>query len=105
MAEAGFPVFDAAAKGKGRLTEEAKGLIELGGEASSAAEVKDRVLRGLAEEVRYMLDEGVVPSPKQIDLAMIMGAGFPFWLGGLTPYLDREGISTAVSGSHFAANA
>ncbi len=40
-----------------------------------------------------MLDEGVVPSPKQVDLAMIMGAGFPFWLGGLTPYLDRSGIS------------
>jgi hypothetical protein len=105
MAEADFPVFDASAKGKGRLTEEAKGLIELGGEASSAEEVKERVLKGLAEEVRFMLDEGVVPSPKQVDLAMIMGAGFPFWLGGLTPYLDREGISTAVSGSPFAANA
>ncbi|MDA1360790.1 3-hydroxyacyl-CoA dehydrogenase NAD-binding domain-containing protein [Glycomyces luteolus] len=104
MAEADFPVFDASAKGKGRLTEEAKGLIELGGEASSAEEVKERVLKGLAEEVRFMLDEGVVPSAKQIDLAMIMGAGFPFWLGGLTPYLDREGISTAVSGSPFAAN-
>jgi 3-hydroxyacyl-CoA dehydrogenase len=105
MAEAEFPVFDASAKGKGRLTPEAKGLIELGGEASTAEQVKERVLRGLAEEVRFMLDEGVVPSPKQVDLAMIMGAGFPFWLGGLTPYLDREGISTAVSGSPFAASA
>jgi len=105
LAEADFPVFDAAAKGKGKLTPEAAALIELGSEPSSAEEVKQRVLGGLAEEIRLMLDEGVVPSPKQIDLAMIMGAGFPFWLGGLTPYLDRAGVSTAVSGSPFAANA
>jgi 3-hydroxyacyl-CoA dehydrogenase/enoyl-CoA hydratase/carnithine racemase len=101
MAEAEFPVFDASAKGKGRLTEEAKSLIELGDQPSSAEEVKQRVLRGLAEEVQLMLDEGVVPSPKQIDLAMILGAGFPFWLGGLTPYLDRAGVSASVSGKPF----
>ena len=101
MAEAEFPVFDASAKGKGRLTEEAKSLIELGDQPSSAEEVKQRVLRGLAEEVQLMLDEGVVPSPKQIDLAMILGAGFPFWLGGLTPYLDRTGVSAGVSGKPF----
>ncbi|MCC3764867.1 enoyl-CoA hydratase/isomerase family protein [Glycomyces sp. TRM65418] len=101
MAEAEFPVFDASAKGKGRLTEEAKSLIELGNQPASAEEVKQRVLRGLAEEVQFMLDEGVVPSPKQIDLAMILGAGFPFWLGGLTPYLDRAGISASVSGKPF----
>jgi 3-hydroxyacyl-CoA dehydrogenase len=101
MAESEFPVFDASAKGKGRLTEEAKSLIELGDQPSSAEEVKQRVLRGLAEEVQLMLDEGVVPSPKQIDLAMILGAGFPFWLGGLTPYLDRAGVSASVSGKPF----
>ncbi|SDL47985.1 3-hydroxyacyl-CoA dehydrogenase [Glycomyces sambucus] len=102
MAEAGFPVFDPAAKGKGRLTEEAKAQIRLGDSPSSAEEVKQRVLRGLTEEIGLMLDEGVVPSAKQIDLAMILGAGFPFWLGGLTPYLDREGISTDVTGKPFA---
>ncbi|MEU6859161.1 3-hydroxyacyl-CoA dehydrogenase NAD-binding domain-containing protein [Glycomyces sp. NPDC046736] len=103
LAEADFPVFDAAAKGKGQLTAEAKALIELGNQPSSAEEVKQRVLRGLAEEVKLMLDEGVVPSPKQVDLAMIMGAGFPFWLGGLTPYLDRVGVSTEVSGAPFGS--
>ncbi|SDD35702.1 3-hydroxyacyl-CoA dehydrogenase NAD-binding domain-containing protein [Glycomyces harbinensis] len=104
LAEADFPVFDASAKGRGKLTDEAKALVELGNQPASAEEVKQRVLRGLAEEVRLMLDEGVVPSPKQVDLAMIMGAGFPFWLGGLTPYLDRAGISTEVSGKPFGAH-
>ena len=38
-----------------------------------------------------MLDEGVVADAADIDLAMITGAGWPFWLGGITPYLDRSG--------------
>jgi 3-hydroxyacyl-CoA dehydrogenase/enoyl-CoA hydratase/carnithine racemase len=102
MAEADFPVFDATAKGKGKLTEEAKAVIALGDSPSTADEVGQRILRGLTEEIGLMLDEGVVPSAKQIDLAMVLGAGFPFWLGGLTPYLDREGISTDVTGKPFA---
>jgi len=103
MAEADFPVFDPAAKGKGRLTDEAKAQIALGDSPQSAEEVRERVLRGLTEEIGLMLEEGVVPSAKQVDLAMILGAGFPFWLGGLTPYLDREGISTDVTGKPFAS--
>jgi 3-hydroxyacyl-CoA dehydrogenase/enoyl-CoA hydratase/carnithine racemase len=56
--------------------------------------VLDAVLTGLAQEVTLMLDEGVVVSPEQIDLAMILGAGFPFHLGGLVPYLERTGRIT-----------
>jgi len=43
-----------------------------------------------------MLDEGVVQSAEDIDLCMIMGAGWPFHLGGITPYLDRVGASQKV---------
>ncbi|WP_026922311.1 3-hydroxyacyl-CoA dehydrogenase NAD-binding domain-containing protein [Glycomyces arizonensis] len=103
LAEADVPVFDPDAKGRGRLTEAGKALLEFGDKASTAEEVRHRVLAGLAEEVALMLDEGVVPGPRQIDLAMILGAGFPFWLGGLTPYLDRAGISAEVSGDSFGA--
>ena len=45
-----------------------------------------------------MLDEGVVSEPSQIDLCMILGAGWPFSAGGITPYLDRTGVSEAVLG-------
>jgi len=48
-----------------------------------------------------MLDEGVVSSPADIDLCMVLGAGWPFWLGGITPYLDRAGVSKAVRGKRF----
>ena len=48
-----------------------------------------------------MLDEGVVSAPMDIDLAMITGAGFQFWNGGLTPLLDRTGVSERVTGARF----
>ena len=55
----------------------------------------------LAEEIRLMLDVGVVAGPGDIDLCMILGAGWPFLLGGITPYLDRAGISEKVTGTRF----
>ena len=65
------------------------------------AQVRRKVLEGLAEEARLMLDEGVVAGPQDLDLAMITGAGFSFWNGGLTMLLDIECISERVSGQRF----
>ncbi len=79
-------------------------VIELlaGGSAPSAGpEVLARALEGLAQEIRIMLDEGVVAAPEDIDLCMILGAGWPFHLGGITPYLDRTGIAAKVNGATF----
>jgi len=73
-----------------------------GGDApSTEAQVLARALRALAEEIRIMLDEGVVAAPQDIDLCMILGAGWPFHLGGITPYLDRTGVSEEVNGARF----
>ena len=63
-----------------------------------ADEVRARALNALAEEIRLMLDEGVVAEPQDIDLCMVLGAGWPFHLGGITPYLDRSGVSQRVTG-------
>ena len=60
--------------------------------------VLDAVLSGLAEEVGLMLTEGVVREPQQIDLCMVLGAGWPLHLGGIVPYLDRTGYSERVLG-------
>ncbi len=65
------------------------------------AQVRERVLSALAEEIGLMLAEGVAQTPMDIDLAMITGAGFQFWNGGVTPLLDREGISEKVLGHRF----
>ncbi|MGC5616253.1 3-hydroxyacyl-CoA dehydrogenase NAD-binding domain-containing protein [Georgenia sp. Z1491] len=53
--------------------------------------VLDRVVAALGEETRLLLAEGVVASEDDVNLAMILGAGFPRHRGGLTPYLRGAG--------------
>ncbi|HEY6496067.1 MAG TPA: 3-hydroxyacyl-CoA dehydrogenase NAD-binding domain-containing protein, partial [Trebonia sp.] len=76
-------------------------LLAGGSAPSDGPEVLARALEGLAQEIRIMLDEGVVAAPEDIDLCMILGAGWPFHLGGITPYLDRTGIAAKVNGTPF----
>jgi len=78
-------------------------LIHKGTTPSTAEQVRERALKALAEEARMMLNEGVVATPAEIDLCMLLGAGWPMHLGGILPFLDREGISEAVGGQRFHA--
>jgi 3-hydroxyacyl-CoA dehydrogenase/enoyl-CoA hydratase/carnithine racemase len=64
-------------------------------------QVRERAVEALAEEIRLMLDEGVVQAVQDIDLCMLLGAGWPFWLGGISAYLDRTGVSEKVTGRRF----
>lgn len=59
-------------------------------------EIQERVLSALARETDLILTEKVVQSSKDVDLAMILGAGWPFFMGGLAMYLDLAGISPKV---------
>lgn len=56
-------------------------------------EIRGRILSSLAREADLILQEKVVKGSRDIDLAMIMGAGWPFFMGGLTMYLDLTGIT------------
>jgi 3-hydroxyacyl-CoA dehydrogenase/enoyl-CoA hydratase/carnithine racemase len=67
----------------------------------SADEIRARVLEALADEARRILDEGVVAEPQDIDTGLVFGAGYPFFMGGLTRYLDQKGISDKVNGKKF----
>ena len=89
--------------GKVTANPEALALIKQGASASTAEQVRDRALKALAVEARMMLDEGVVATAAEIDLCMLMGSGWPMHLGGILPYLDREGISQEVCGQRFHA--
>jgi 3-hydroxyacyl-CoA dehydrogenase/enoyl-CoA hydratase/carnithine racemase len=76
-------------------------MFQQGSNPLAEDEVRRRALDALAEEIRIMLDEGVVADVRDIDLAMLLGAGWPFHLGGVTPYLDRTGVSERVTGGRF----
>lgn len=67
----------------------------------SVEELTQRLEDGLADEIHRMLADGVVAAPEDIDLCMILGAGWPFQMGGVTPFLDRVGASERVFGATF----
>ena len=88
-------------EGETFVPDEVLALFSVGDRPSSAEQVRERALRAVAEEIGLMLAEGVVAAPMDIDLCLILGAGWPFHLGGITPYLDRTGISERVLGRRF----
>ncbi|SEG08726.1 3-hydroxyacyl-CoA dehydrogenase [Actinacidiphila yanglinensis] len=85
------------------LDPEVAALLEQGDTVLTEAQVRERVLDAVAQEIGLMLSEGVVAEAQDIDLCLITGAGWPFHLGGITPYLDREGVSARVNGKPFLA--
>ncbi|MEV8268267.1 3-hydroxyacyl-CoA dehydrogenase NAD-binding domain-containing protein [Microbacterium sp. NPDC076911] len=76
-----------------------KGAV--GSVPATEAEILRRVQDGLAQEIKIMLDDNVVAAVEDIDLCLILGAGWPFIDGGASPYLDREGASERVFGETF----
>ena len=67
----------------------------------SVDELHEAALEALADEIRRLVDEGVVAEPEDVDTCLLLGAGWPFWLGGITPHLDATGVSERVTGQRF----
>ncbi|WIE76997.1 3-hydroxyacyl-CoA dehydrogenase NAD-binding domain-containing protein [Curtobacterium sp. MCSS17_007] len=66
-----------------------------------AATMQQRFEDALADEVHRMLEDRVVEHVEEIDLGLILGAGYPFQAGGISPYLDRSGASERVFAGTF----
>jgi 3-hydroxyacyl-CoA dehydrogenase/enoyl-CoA hydratase/carnithine racemase len=81
-----------------RPDPEVLALFEVGDDPWTAETVRLETARALAVEIGLMLTEGVVADPRDIDLCLILGAGWPSHLGGIIPLLDRTGISQDVLG-------
>lgn len=94
-------IYDWSPEGKPYVPDEVHAMLRVGDQPSSAEQVRDRACRAIAEEIGLMLAEQVIEAPMDIDLCMILGAGWPFHLGGVTPYLDRTGVSEQVNGRRF----
>ncbi|HEY5136002.1 MAG TPA: 3-hydroxyacyl-CoA dehydrogenase NAD-binding domain-containing protein [Candidatus Nanopelagicales bacterium] len=101
MVEAGKTTLLAWDGSTPRIAEDVAEIFTIGDTPSTAEQVRQRALDAVADEARRMLDEGVVAAPQDIDLCMLLGAGWPFHLGGITPYLDRTGTSERVTGRRF----
>ncbi len=65
-------------------------------------EITGAVLEAMADEIGKLLEEGVVAEAADVDTCLILGAGWPLWLGGVTKHLDQTGISQRVVGMPLA---
>ncbi len=101
VVEAGKSAIWDYSTGTPQVDAEVAALFDQGEAPLTEEQVRALALDALAQEVQLMLDEGVVAEAQDIDLCMILGAGWPFHLGGITPYLDRAGVSDRVNGKRF----
>ncbi|WP_022956235.1 fatty acid oxidation complex subunit alpha FadB [Perlucidibaca piscinae] len=62
-----------------------------------ADEVIARLMLPLVNEIARCLEEKIVASPAEADMALIMGIGFPPFRGGACRYVDQMGIGNYVA--------
>ena len=95
-------IFERDAKGKIKgVDKKALDIVKGGTDPMTAEQLQTRIEDGLADEIHRMLEDDVVAAAEDIDLCLILGAGYPFQMGGATPYLDRVGASQRVFGGTF----
>ncbi|MGI8691893.1 MAG: 3-hydroxyacyl-CoA dehydrogenase NAD-binding domain-containing protein [Geodermatophilaceae bacterium] len=94
-------IYTWGADGLPSVDPEVAALWPQGNTPLTEKEVLDRARSALAEEIRILLDDGVVEAPQDVDLCLLLGGGWGFWNGGITPYLDRTGVAEKVNGRRF----
>ena len=88
----------------GRVNEAIYGLISTRERIShEPGAVESRLVLPMVNEAARCLEEGIVRSPAEVDLAMVMGTGFPPFRGGLFHHADRLGLVAVVQGLELLA--
>jgi 3-hydroxyacyl-CoA dehydrogenase len=55
--------------------------------------IESRLVLPMVNEAAFCLEDGVVAAPGKVDLAMILGTGFPPFTGGLLRWADSLGLT------------
>jgi 3-hydroxyacyl-CoA dehydrogenase/enoyl-CoA hydratase/carnithine racemase len=84
------------------LAEGREEIAVVGDARRSVEQIREDVLEAAADEIRHLLDEGVVGAAADVDACLVLGAGYPLHLGGITKHLDQTGVSERVTGSILA---
>lgn len=58
--------------------------------------LQERMVLAMVNEAAVCLEDGVVQDPRDVDVAMVMGAGFPPFRGGLLRHADATGAAVLV---------
>ena len=95
----GFYHYDAKGKQLGvnsAIKDQIIAVQKKGKSALPLSEISDRCVLIMLNEAAYILSEGIVSRPEDLDLAMVMGTGFAPFTGGLLNYADSRGIKKCV---------
>jgi len=87
----GFYLYDSKGK-KGEVNPEVTSFLKQDKDVVNREELKLRMILPMVNEASYCIDEKIVESPEDLDLAMIFGIGFPPFRGGVLKYADQYGI-------------
>lgn len=93
----GFYIYDGKDK---KLNPEVPALVKSVGKEqpqTSTEDVTPRFLYGMINEATRCLEENIIKRPDYLDLALIMGIGFPPFRGGLMKYADEQGLQNIVT--------
>lgn len=63
---------------------------------SGKKEIEERFVLAMVNEAARCLEEGIVPTSKHLDMALLYGIGFPPFRGGLLKYADTIGSKEIV---------
>ena len=70
----------------------------------TAVECLERGLYRMVNEAAQVLEEQVVATPEELDLALVLGIGFPAFRGGLLKYADEVSLKTIITRLAYLSN-
>jgi len=95
----GFYAYSLDKKGRPKkdFVEDVFGIIGAPSKEYQAQEIIDRMMIPLIFEVARCLDEGIVATAEEADMALLFGIGFPPFRGGALKYADEIGLENIVA--------
>ena len=95
----GYYSYKAGKGGRPEKTVDVKSIELLESIAGKTKEIEpqtiiDRLLLPLAIEMNHCIEEGIVDSAIEADMALIWGVGFPPFRGGICRWMDEQGLET-----------
>jgi len=83
-------------KGKAKAHNDQIGELHTSNSTLEDSTILDRAILIMVNEAARCLEEGVVDNARYLDMAMVMGTGFPAFRGGILRYADAEGLENIV---------
>ncbi|OAV10054.1 fatty acid oxidation complex subunit alpha FadB [Moraxella catarrhalis] len=98
----GFYQYETDKRGKPKkiadsTTYELLNLVQTDHQEFDEQEIIDRMMIAFCNETVRCLEDDIVASPAEADMAMIMGVGFPPFRGGPCRYIDQIGVANYVA--------